>query len=117
MPGMDTSITTTSGRISHAARHASPPSSASPTTCMSGCALTSDFSPSRTTMWSSARKMLSLLTPPPFPPDARLEGYAHEQRRAHVRLGLDVDGAAEQRRALAHPEQPEPAASARRLRR
>src|ERR1044072_4671931 len=115
MSAMDTSITTTSGTSSHAARQASPPPAASPTTCMSACALTSDFNPSRTTMWSSARKTRILSTLTSSLPAARVEGYAHEERRARSVRGLNVDSPAEQRRALTHPEQPEPAAPARRL--
>ena len=57
MPGMRTSISTTSGRRSRQIRTASAPSEAVPTTVKSGWVSSSPANPSRTTWWSSATTM------------------------------------------------------------
>ena len=57
MPGMRTSISTTSGRRSRQMRTASAPSDAVPTTEKSGWVSSNPAKPSRTTWWSSATTM------------------------------------------------------------
>ena len=56
IPGMATSMPTTSGWWLRASRMASRPSLASPTTWMCDCASSMCFSPERTTAWSSASR-------------------------------------------------------------
>ena len=54
VPGIRTSIRTTSGLSARTTLTASAPSPASPTTSMSGCVARIEHSPARTSPWSSA---------------------------------------------------------------
>src|SRR5690242_10084784 len=104
IPGIDTSITTRSGRQSNACCTAIEPSLTCPTTSISDCALISSAKPSRTMAWSSTNRIRSL------PIAATLRFFrgkwdTHEQRRAMPRLRLDRQCSANQRHPLLHAEQ------------
>ena len=64
VPGMRTSMRTTSGRSRPVWRTASAPSTASPTTSRSGCACRIMRKPMRSSSWSSASRMRMLIGAP-----------------------------------------------------
>src|SRR5215217_7551232 len=108
--GMEMSMTTTSGCNSCARAIAARPSSASPTTSMSGCALTSDFSPSRSITWSSANTILSVFTGEDLLLGRGRGGYARARSGAAARRRVYAERASDERHAFAHAQQPEAAA-------
>src|ERR1051325_8211298 len=106
--GIEMSMQTTSGRSPRGFDRAARPSSASPTTSMSACALTSDFSPSRSITWSSAHTIRNVLTRK----DLLLrrghrDGYAHARGRAAAGRRVEAQLAPHERDALAHAEHAE----------
>ena len=98
---MRTSISTRSARVTASASSAARPSSASPTTSMSGCASISMRKPARTSAWSSTRKTRAL-TPASTGVDLEAAAVA---RAGGERAVVHVD-------ALAHPARPWPPAVA-----
>jgi hypothetical protein len=68
MPGIRTSISTTSGLTRSARASAAAPSAASPTTHRSGSASTMAAKPARTTGWSSTTITRMTTVPPPYSP-------------------------------------------------
>src|SRR4051812_28517632 len=111
--GIEMSITTTSGRSSRAFASAAHPSSASPTTSMSGCALTSDFSPSRSITWSSANTIRKVLMRVDLLLRKGRDGYAHARGRAAAGRRVEAERAADERHTLAHAEYSEAVARTR----
>src|SRR5688500_6667328 len=110
------SMTTTSGLSSRALRSASRPSSASPTTSMSACAPTSERSPSRSIMWSSANRIRKVFTRELLLLGCGGDGDARARRRAPARRRLDAETSADQRVPLAQPQQAQAAPRPRRAR-
>src|SRR5436305_10747641 len=111
--GIETSMTTTSGLSSLAFSKAALPLSASPTTDMSACALTSDLNPSRMTVWSSAKKMRSVFTWENLLFGRCVNGNANHQGRASTGLRFDIKASADQCDALPYAQQSESAPFAR----
>jgi hypothetical protein len=81
---------------------------------MSGCALTSDFSPSRSITWSSANTIRKILKGIDLLPRSGRDGYAHARGRAAAGRRVEAERAADERHALAHAEYSETVARTRR---
>src|SRR5688572_23819145 len=103
---METSMTATSGHSSVAFSTASAPSAASPMTHMSASASMSRFNPSRTTAWSSAKRMCSLAMG--FSCLRRRQRNPYKDGRALTDIGFHLHFAVHQRSAFLHAQQPEP---------
>src|SRR4051794_3062034 len=105
-PGIETSMTTTSGRSLGTCSQAACPSAASPTTAIPAWALIRALSPSRTTAWSSTRNTRSSAIAD-LPVPAR-ERDPDDDRGAPPGGGLDRQRPAHQGRPLPHPEHAQP---------
>src|ERR1017187_3591884 len=103
MLGIAISITITSGNCSSASRTQSRPSPASATTTMSDCRSRSARRPSRTTVWSSAKRMRMGIVSVSM-------GKVRERQLGRdagsaARLGIDLQLPARAADPLLHPEQ------------
>src|SRR5688500_925600 len=113
MPGIEMSMTTTSGFNSSACRTAAPPSSASATTFMSVSASISSFNPCRTVAWSSASRMRSgpvLSATIDHLARGHRERHPHENRGPFAGRRFDLNARSHQNGALLHADEPEPLA-------
>src|SRR3954470_320802 len=104
--GIDRSISTTSGCVSFATRTASRPSGTVATTCRSGCASIRCLRPSATTPWSSAIRILMVMS----------EGDSRAQCSPFARRALYLQMAPRGHHALLHRGHAVPAGARMRLR-
>src|SRR5690242_9795179 len=119
VPGIRMSMRTTSARSSRASRTASAPSDASPTTSMSGSESTSTRKALRSSAWSSASRTRIVIRTPTGRWSravvlgrgrAGLDGQDRMDAETAAVAGAGGEGAAQRGDALAHAEQPVPAA-------
>ena len=102
IPGIWTSISTTSGVRQRTSSTAAAPSAASPTTSMSGSASRISRSPERTIAWSSARTTRITRSLPSSP---ALTGSRASTRKPPSSVGPASTRPAEHRRPLAHADE------------
>jgi hypothetical protein len=124
VPGILTSISTTSGRADRQTRTASAPSAAVPSTVKSGWVSSSAAKPARTTSWSSATTIPITSLPLMSGPVSchvrswhlRLGGQHGLDQEPAARRGAGAERPADGGGPLAHAEQPVPRPLGRRCR-
>src|SRR6266511_2980831 len=113
MAGMDRSSTATSGLVVRAFLHASWPSAAWATTCMSCWELINSTRPSRMTVWSSAsRTRMGFMGGSLVWAGGRRQGDAGVDGGAGAGGRFDVEGAPGQDGSFSHAQQAEVAVDA-----